>query len=260
MSERPAPCPACDGTGFQIVTGASGGSLARLCDCRRTTTAGDAVSRRLEAARIPTRYLQCDFESFADQGPYALSLLEARTIAERYAKEYPLSERGLLLMGNPGVGKTHLAVAILKDLILNKGVDGVFFDVQDLLRQLQSTFDRASGMSQIDLLQPALASELVVLDDLGNRVISPWVEETLAFIVTTRYNARRATIVTTNYLDAPPNDKVQRLEDRIGPRVRSRLHEMCYDVTITAEDFRKTTMRADHHRITDRIDRPRGTA
>src|SRR6266705_331279 len=125
---------------------------------------------------------------------------------------------------------------------------GLCGDVQDLLRQLQATFDRQSGLTQLDLLQPVLQTEVVLLDDLGGRQFSPWLEETLAHIVTTRYNDKKATLVTTNYLDDPRQRGLSTLEERIGVRVRSRLHEMCHLIRVEAADFRSEIGLADHHR------------
>jgi DNA replication protein DnaC len=146
-------------------------------------------------------------------------------------------------------------VAIIRRLLAEKGVGCLFIDMLDLLRQLQGTFDRQSGISQLDMLQPVLATELVVLDDLGGQKTSPWVEETLAHIVTTRYNEKRATLVTTNYLDDPPGKGTLTLTDRIGPRVRSRLHEMCQLVSVEANDYRSHVKSADLQRVPDRIGR-----
>ena len=245
------PCSLCGGTGFMILETA-GASRARPCRCRESAARPDGTPALLEAARVPRRYRECEFQNFDAYGEHAFALANAKSVATRYTDEYPLSDRGLLLMGPPGVGKTHLTVAILRRLLLEKGVSCLFCDVQDLLRQLQSTFDRQSGLTELDLLQPVLATEVVALDDLGGRQFSPWLEETLAHIVTTRYNEKRATIVTTNYLDDPPT-RMPSLTDRIGPRVRSRLYEMCHLVMIPAEDFRARVKRADHHRVTDRI-------
>jgi DNA replication protein DnaC len=254
--DLPAACDLCRGTGFVIVD-RDGSTRARLCACRGRSPRVESVRARLEGARVPARYLECEFDNFDELPEDALSLAHAKASARRYAEEYPLGDIGLLLMGPPGVGKTHLAVSIIRYLLTEKGVPCLFFDVQGLLRQLQATFDRQSGLTQLDLMQPVLQSELVALDDLGGRLCTPWVEETLAHIVTTRYNERRATIVTTNYLDDPEDARSPRLVDRIGVRVRSRLHEMCRLVPVKAGDYRFKVKLADHHRLPHRLDRRR---
>jgi DNA replication protein DnaC len=144
IDEHEGPCDRCGGTGFRISE-QGGTSRARPCECRGATAPSRGLESRLASARVPQRYLCCDFTSYAAYGEHAFSLANAKAKALRYAEEYPLSDRGLLFMGQPGVGKTHLAVATLRKLIADKGIACLFVDVQDLLRRLQATFDRALG-------------------------------------------------------------------------------------------------------------------
>jgi len=171
-------------------------------------------------------------------------------------------------MGPVGVGKTHLAIAVLKELIEKKGVTCLFYESGSLLKAIQDSYNPVSQTSEMRVLAPVYQAEVLVLDELGASVPTNWVRDTLYQIINTRYNNKKLTIFTTNYLDdvrAVPEDRddaepkrrsktfaseriqeMTTLEERIGTPLRSRLYEMCKKVMIEGEDYRK---RRDQRRV-----------
>jgi DNA replication protein DnaC len=171
-------------------------------------------------------------------------------------ESYPLETdgTGLLLTGNIGVGKTHLAVGILQSLVIERGAAGLFYDYRDLLKQVQNSYNPQVRQTELEILRPVFEAEILVLDELGAVKPTDWVWDTVAHILNTRYNDRRTTIITTNYPNHPPLGvgggdgsgrlREETLGDRIGERMRSRLQEMCVVVEMQGEDFRQKVKRA----------------
>jgi len=229
QSRMPDTCPKCNGSGWEP---AEDGLGVRRCGCMEFSR----LDRMLADARIPKRYEHCDLESYL---PSNDSQKKAIKFVERFLDKYPLVDVGLLLSGNCGVGKTHLAVSLLKGVITEKGDSGLFYDFRDLLREIQASWNSVSQTSELDVLRPVLDANVLVLDELGANKPTEWVRDTIAHIINCRYNDKKLTIFTSNYLDTTRNQKEESLADRIGIRLRSRLYEMCRDIGIDGDDFRK---------------------
>ena len=224
-------CPLCDDTGWRPVDEDGIRRVVR-CDCWR-----DQVGhKRLAEANVPKRYQHCTLGNFT---AYNESLGRAVAQARRVAEAYPVVSSGLFLEGQPGVGKTHLAAAVLKQVVQTTGARGLFYDTRDLLRVIRSTYDPSIRTTELEVLRPVMHADLLVLDDLGAEKTSEWVEETMNLIVNTRYNERRLTIFTSNYADIPDDTDPNALIFRIGHRMRSRLHEMCEFIVMDGADYRE---------------------
>ena len=120
-------------------------------------------------------------------------------------EEYPVDTggKGLLFTGSMGVGKTHLAVGVLQRLVRERGAKGLFCDYRELLKSIQNSYNPEVRTTELELLKPVFAAEVLVLDDLGAQKPNEWVWDTVALILNTRYNDRQTTIITTNYADLP---------------------------------------------------------
>lgn len=225
--ERDETCSICFGTGIEIVEGKG----ARPCCCRLKKI----QEKIFDKVRIPKRYADCSFVNYRP-------VTKSQDIAMKYAysltKKYPDVERGLLLMGGVGTGKTHLAVSILKGLT-ERGFSCLFYEFGALLKEIQDSYNQTTQSSELAVLAPVFEAEVLVLDDLGASKPTEWVRDTMSYIINTRYNDKKLTIFTTNYLDERQDKMEETLEERIGERIRSRLYEMCQTVKIEGPDYRR---------------------
>jgi DNA replication protein DnaC len=224
-------CPHCDGTGWKPVDRDGVHRVVR-CDCWHQDLAG----KLLTEARIQPRYRNCELENFVIYPNEKLR--EAVEHARRFADAYPTVERGLCFVGPHGVGKTHLAVAILKKVVRQTNAKALFWDTTDLLREIRNTYDPSVRAAEMSILRPVMEAQLLVLDDIGKDRFSEWVEETMNLIINTRYNQRLLTVFTSNFEDDADDTNLRALKVRVGTRVHSRMHEMCRFVEFDGADYR----------------------
>ena len=214
------------------------------------------------------------FETWASRPADHDQLVRAQATCRRFVDEFvgedgSFCEKGLLFVGRSGVGKTHLATAVLSELIRRYRVRGRFVDFTSLVHRIQSTFDPSSDASTHEVLDPVMGCEVLVLDELGAQRPTQWVRDTLYLILNTRYTRRLTTLFTTNHRLESESKKAALAADRFaeGPtgferRVReevpttpavdrqllghripasllSRLYEMTTIVEIDAADYRR---------------------
>ena len=236
---NPDLCPVCSGSGWELID-VDGSQQVRRCQCYQ-----EQFRRKMwENTRIPERFRNCRLDNYEVSKPgkgkrvFDPNLTTSKQICDVFVKRYPAVEQGLLLMGTIGVGKTHLAVSIVAELTLQKGVHCLFYDFRDLLKAIQSSYDFRSQVSELSILEPVVNCEVLVLDELGARKVTDWMLDMLTYIINKRYNNKKITIITSNWMDKPVKAEDETLTDRVGSRIRSRLREMCQEVMVKGTDYR----------------------
>jgi DNA replication protein DnaC len=265
-------CSHCNDSGFRYVEEQR---AVVKCECKTENRAG----RLLSAADIPSKYAACRLSTYhpREDNPYLKNALaEAVAYVNSYVEKH--IRKGLLFQGPPGVGKTHIAIGIIRELMERDSASCFFCDFAAELQRIRDSMSN-NGSS---LILPRLVydADVLILDDFGSQRWSAWVQDQMSNVIGDRYNNGRATIITTNLSDRPSaerqaervaamkklgvmnhreeidtfalarlqqcgirftavRDEPETLEDQIGDRLRSRLFEMCDLVPMPGKDYRR---------------------
>jgi len=238
-------CQECDGEGRTFRQDDKG--MAFLADCSFCFSLRKRL-RLLNDSGIPGKFSNSTLEIYQ---PIGLQNKKAFSRAKDFLGDFhsapKQSWRGLLFMGDPGLGKTHLVVSILKQLILEEEVDGKFVDFFQLLSDIRHGYSH--DQSEMSLIEPYLKSRVLVIDELAKGRNNEWEQTILDQFISSRYNAAdKVTLFTTNYTDqgsalTDTNARTisfqkQSLEEKVGDRIFSRLSQMCDFIKMEGEDYR----------------------
>ena len=228
QAKVPKPCPKCEDRGYIL---SEDGAIP--CDCQ----AEARTQRIIKAAGIPPRFANKSLRSFQIISPKHKEIIDfaGSFIRTFHTKAPNHPTKGLLLVGGEGTGKTHVAIAILRE-ILAKGFRGLYWNVPELFLELRRTMGTSTDLDEAAILDEAVETDLLVLDDLGAEKVSEYVMDRLYVLINGRYESDLPTIITTNRT-------LEELRAQLGPRIVSRISEMCMMMTFPPGDYRLRNMR-----------------
>jgi DNA replication protein DnaC len=226
-------CTHCRGTGWLLVD-EDGRELARECACKQS----DLLQYRLKEANIPPRFAHSELKSYFPGDN--VSLKKGLKAAVKFVRDYPALAKGILFQGSVGLGKTRLLCSIAFELVRDKQADVFYIDWNDLLKRLGENFASRDFVANDLLLNKLGSVPLLIFDKLGATRGNTWDLENVYYLVNRRYNENRLTLFASNFFDAKASIESELLAERVGQRIRSRLHEMAETVTLQGADYRNT--------------------
>lgn len=212
----------------------------------------ERIRRRIERAfkqsEMPPRWRQYTFDRYETDNEIT-SAAKARCLnftawfkrAHSKGETTKRSPNGLLIVGDSGTGKTHLAAAVLNSIISDEPTIPVIgATMGEMLTKLKATYDNA-GRGEDVLIRTYIEVPLLLIDDFGSEQMTEWAAERIYSIVNGRYNALMPTIVTSNY--ATDNELAKRLTPKgqplaVGAKIADRLSEMCSRIELNGKSRR----------------------
>lgn len=176
------------------------------------------IEEKTGAARIPKRFQGKTFADYIAETPQQQRVLEACTSYARNFSDNLEAGRCLILSGNVGTGKTHLAAAIADYLVRETEYTAIFRSLHSILQAIKSTYGGDSRVTEIDVLQSFTSPDLLIIDEVGATKSSEFELATLFAIINTRYENNLPTVVITNL-------EAAELKNAIGDRCTDRLRE-----------------------------------
>jgi len=177
---------------------------------------------------IPRRYLHCSLANFRIVDG---STGKAHAACQEYIENHQEGE-GLFLHGLNGTGKTHLAVAVMRELCLKGQLNWYFIKSPRLLMTIREAFKKSLSNSESNLIDRFVDYDYLIIDELGVEKVSDWTLQTLYLIIDGRSDRLRSTIITSNF-------SLQGIEDEVDPRLASRIAGMSKELLeLTCDDWR----------------------
>lgn len=194
------------------------------------------VEKNIKNSKMSKRNLNYKFDNFETNNSNKKVFDNLKNYSEKLVK--CIEKKGLILVGNNGVGKTHLACSIANELIEN-GIPVIYGTLINLLAELRNSYDTENNISEMEIIKLYKNVDLLIIDDLGKEKPSEWGLEKVFTIINSRYENNLPVIITTNYNQ---NSLLERLslngEIETAKSIISRLYEMCYLVKIDDIDHR----------------------